>query len=73
MINALRLVSVQRGYDPRDFVLVAFGGGGPVHANGLASEMQMPLTIIPRSPGVFSAMGLLVIDLKHEYSLTHIR
>lgn len=72
MINALRLVSVQRGYDPRDFVLIAFGGAGPLHANRLASEMQMPLTIIPRSPGIFSAMGLLVTDLKHEYSLTYI-
>ena len=72
MMNALRLVSVQRGYDPRDFVLIAFGGAGPVHADRLATEMQMPLTIIPRSPGIFSAMGLLVTDLKHEYSLTYI-
>jgi N-methylhydantoinase A len=73
MINALRLVSVQRGYDPRDFVLVPFGGGGGVHANRLAFELQIPLTIIPPAPGVFSASGLLVTDLKHEYSITRIR
>jgi N-methylhydantoinase A len=73
MINALRLVSVQRGYDPRAFVLVPFGGGGGVHANRLAAELQIPLTIIPPAPGVFSASGLLVTDLKHEYSITRIR
>jgi N-methylhydantoinase A len=73
MINALRLVSVQRGYDPRDFVLVAFGGAGPVHANRLAAETEIPTTLIPMSPGIASAMGLLVTDLKHDYSATLIR
>lgn len=73
MINALRLVSVQRGYDPRDFVLVAFGGAGPVHANRLAAETEIPTTLIPSSPGIASAMGLLVTDLKHNYSATLIR
>ena len=73
MTNALRLVSVQRGYDPRDFVLVAFGGAGPVHANRLAIEVQIPRTIIPVSPGTTSAMGLLVTDLKHDYSRTLIQ
>ena len=73
MTNALRLVSVQRGYDPRDFVLVAFGGAGPVHANRLAIEVQIPQTIIPMSPGTTSAMGLLVTDLKHDYSRTLIQ
>lgn len=73
MINALRLVSVQRGYDPRDFALVAFGGAGPVHANRLAIEVQIPKTIIPMSPGTTSAMGLLVTDLKHDYSRTLIQ
>ena len=73
MTNALRLVSVQRGYDPRDFVLVAFGGAGPVHANRLASAVQIPKTIIPMSPGTTSAMGLLVTDLKHEYSRNFIQ
>ena len=72
MVNALRMVSVQRGYDPRDFVLVAFGGAGPVHANRLASEIEMPTTIIPMSPGTTSALGLLVTELKHDYSTTMI-
>ncbi len=70
MVNALRLVSVQRGYDPRHFALVAFGGAGPVHANRLAAEMEMPTTIIPLSPGTTSALGLLVTDLKHEFTNT---
>jgi N-methylhydantoinase A len=64
---------VQRGYDPRGFVLVAFGGAGPVHANRLAAEMEVPTTAVPMSPGTTSAMGLLVTDLKHEYSTTMIK
>jgi N-methylhydantoinase A len=72
MVNALRLVSVQRGYDPREFVLVAFGGAGPLHANRLAAETKMPTTIIPMSPGTTSAFGLLVTDLKHDYTTTMI-
>ena len=73
MVNALRLVSVQRGYDPRDFALVAFGGAGPVHANRLAAETEIPETIIPMSPGITSALGLLTTDVKHDYSVTLIR
>jgi N-methylhydantoinase A len=73
MINALQLVSVQRGYDPRDFVLVAFGGAGPVHANGLSRETEIPIVLIPRSPGIFSATGLLVTDLTHDYTATLLR
>ena len=73
MVGALRRVSVQRGYDPRDFVLVAFGGAGPVHANRLAAELEMPSVLIPMSPGTTSAMGLLVTDIKHEYSAAMIQ
>ena len=73
MVNALRLVSIQRGYDPREFVLVAFGGAGPVHACRLAEEMEMPTIVIPTSPGTTSATGLLVTDLKQDYSLTRIQ
>ena len=73
MVNALRLVSVQRGYDPRDFVMVGFGGAGPVHANRLAAEMEIPRTIVPISPGVASSLGLLATDLKHDYSVTMVR
>lgn len=73
MMNALRLVTVQRGYDPREFVLIAFGGAGPLHANRLAAEMDIPTTIIPLSPGIFSARGLVVTDLKHDYATTLIQ
>ena len=70
MINALRMVTVQRGHDPRDFALVAFGGAGPVHANRLAEANEIRTTIIPRSPGTASALGLLATDLTQEYSTT---
>ncbi len=73
MVNALRLVSVQRGHDPRDFVLIAFGGGGPAHANRLAQAMEVPTACVPMSPGIFSALGLLVTDLKHDYAATFIQ
>jgi N-methylhydantoinase A len=73
MVSALRLVSVQRGYDPRDFVLVAFGGAGPVHANRLAAEIETRGALIPPGPGLFSALGLLVTDLKHDYSAAVMR
>ncbi len=73
MTNALRRISVQRGYDPRDFVLVGFGGAGPLHANRLAAELEIPTLLVPVSPGTTSAMGLLVTDLKHDYSMTLIQ
>jgi N-methylhydantoinase A len=72
MINALRIVTVQRGYDPRDLVMVAFGGAGPLHAALLCAEMQIPLLIVPPSPGTATALGLLVTDLRHEFSQTRI-
>ena len=70
MVGALRRISVQRGHDPRDFILVAFGGAGPVHANRLAAELDIPTVLVPMSPGTTSAMGLLVTDVKHDYSAT---
>ncbi len=70
MIAAMRLVSVQRGYDPRDFLLVAFGGAGPVHANALARELGVPTVLIPPSPGIASALGMLMTDVKHEFVAT---
>jgi N-methylhydantoinase A len=73
MVNALHLISVQRGYDPRDFVLVGFGGAGPVHANALARDAEMPTLLIPPSPGVFSATGLLTTDLKRDAATTIMR
>src|SRR5262249_22330114 len=70
MIGALRLVSVQRGYDPRDFVLVAFGGAGPLHANALARELSIPAVLVPPNPGIASAVGMLMTDLRHEFVAT---
>jgi N-methylhydantoinase A len=70
MIGAMRLVSVQRGYDPRDFVLVAFGGAGPLHANALARELGIPTVLVPPSPGIASALGMLVTDIRHEFVAT---
>ncbi len=71
MVEALRLVTVSRGEDPREYVMVAFGGAGPVHAALLAQELRIPRVLIPASPGVHSAMGLLVSDLKRDYVQTH--
>lgn len=73
MVNALKLVSVRRGYDPRDFVLVAFGGGGPMHAGALARELRVRKTIIPVNPAVFSAWGMLMTDLRQDFIKTSIR
>src|SRR5262245_14319807 len=70
MIAAMRLVSVQRGYDPRDFVLVAFGGAGPVHANALARDLGIPTVLVPPNPGIASAIGMLMTDLRHEFVTT---
>ena len=73
MVNALHLISVQRGYDPREFVLFGFGGAGPVHANALARDAEIPTLLIPRSPGIFSATGLLATDLKRDAAVTVMR
>ena len=70
MIAAMRLVSVQRGYDPREFVLVAFGGAGPLHANALARELGIPAVLVPPNPGIASAVGMLMTDLRHEFVAT---
>ncbi len=72
MINALRLVTVRRGNDPRELTMVAFGGAGPLHANRLCMEMRIPALVIPPSPGTASALGLLVTDLRHEFSRTRV-
>ncbi len=71
MAEALRLVTVSRGEDPREYVLVAFGGAGPVHAAQLAAELNIPRVLVPPAPGVASAMGLLVSDLRRDYVQTH--
>jgi N-methylhydantoinase A len=73
MSLAVRAVSVGRGYDPRDFALVAFGGAGPVHAAEIARELHIPKLIVPRVPGHFSAFGMLLADLRHDYVRTYYR
>ena len=73
MINALKLVSVRRGYDPRDFVLIAFGGGGAMHAGALARELRVKKVLIPNEPAVFSAWGMLMTDLRQDFIRTFIR
>ncbi|MCC6474589.1 MAG: hydantoinase/oxoprolinase family protein, partial [Burkholderiales bacterium] len=72
MVNALKLVSVNKGYDPRDFTLVAFGGGGPMHAAALAAELGMRRVVIPVNPAVFSAWGMLMTDLRRDYVVTRV-
>ena len=66
MTSAIREISIQRGHDPRDFTLVAFGGAGPMHALALADEIGVPRVLVPRHPGNFSALGLLASDIKHD-------
>lgn len=73
MHGALRVVSVERGYDPREFGLVAFGGAGPMHANALADVMDTYPLIVPPGPGVMSAFGFLTSDIQNEFSETYLR
>ena len=72
MINALKLVSVRRGHDPRDFVLLPFGGGGALHGAALMRELQTRKVVIPDRPGVFSAWGMLMSDLRRDVIRTRI-
>jgi N-methylhydantoinase A len=71
MSMAVRTVSVARGYDPRDFAMVAFGGAGPVHSAEIARDLHIPTLIVPRVPGHFSAFGMLLADLRHDYVRTY--
>jgi N-methylhydantoinase A len=66
MTSAIREISIQRGHDPRDFTLIAFGGAGPMHALAMAEEIGLPRVLVPRHPGNFSALGLLASDIKHD-------
>jgi N-methylhydantoinase A len=70
MAKAIRVISVERGYDPRDFTLVAFGGGGPLHACSLAHTLRVPRVLVPALPGALSAVGILLADTMREYSRT---
>src|SRR5581483_7928563 len=72
MINALKLVSLNRGHDPRDFTLVAFGGGGGMHAVPLAQELGMKRVVVPRGASVFSAWGMMMSDLRRDFFVTRL-
>jgi N-methylhydantoinase A len=72
MIRGIRRVSVEQGYDPREFALVAFGGAGPLHAVQLAQALNMTKIIIPPYPGIASAFGMLSADVRHDYVQTYI-
>jgi len=73
MAQAMRLVTVECGYDPRDFVYIPFGGAGPVHAVDLAREIEIPSVIVPPLPGLFSAFGMIVADLVHDLQAPIVR
>ena len=66
MAKAIRVISVQRGHDPREYTLVAFGGAGPLHAARLARELEIPRVLVPRHPGILCALGLLLSDLQDQ-------
>jgi N-methylhydantoinase A len=70
MADAIRLVSIRRGYDPRLFALVMLGGAGPVHGGRLAQDLEIPTLVVPSAPGVLSAWGLLVASIEHDHAET---
>lgn len=72
MVNALKLVSLNRGFDPRDFTLVAFGGGGAMHAVALAQELGVKKVVVPAAAAVFSAWGMMMSDLRRDYFVTRL-
>jgi N-methylhydantoinase A len=73
MLRALRVVSVERGHDPRDFALVAYGGAGPLHACALAEELGMEAVLVPAAAGVLSALGLAAGDERRDHVVSHVR
>lgn len=73
MADAIRLVSIKRGYDPRKFDLMPFGGGGPVHGGALSTELGIQRCVVPRSSGVLSALGLLVSNIEYDHAITYLK
>ena len=67
MVRTIRTISVERGHDPRDFVLMPFGGAGPLHARDVAVSLGMKEMVVPAAPGIVCAQGLLVSDLKEDF------
>jgi N-methylhydantoinase A len=70
MEKAIRVISIERGQDPRQFTLVAFGGGGPLHACSLAQALRIPTVLVPAMPGALAAVGILLADAVRDYSRT---
>jgi N-methylhydantoinase A len=73
MAKAIRVISVERGYDPRDYALFGFGGAGPIHAARLARALEMPRVVVPKYPGIMCALGLLLTDLRTNFSATRLQ
>jgi N-methylhydantoinase A len=73
MADAVRLISISRGYDPRDFALVAFGGAGALHGADIARELSIPAVIVPPHPGITSAMGCLLVDVQHDLATSYLK
>ncbi len=70
MADAIRFMSIEKGFDPRDFAIFAFGGAGPLHASALARELGVPKILVPLYPGITSALGCVLADVRHDYGLT---
>ena len=70
MADAIRFMSIEKGFDPRDFAIFAFGGAGPLHASALARELGVPRILVPLYPGITSALGCVLADVRHDYGLT---
>jgi N-methylhydantoinase A len=73
MADAVRLISIRRGYDPREFALVVFGGAGALHGAALAKELGIPSVLVPPNPGITSALGCLLVDIRHDLSEIYLR
>jgi N-methylhydantoinase A len=73
VVHAIRQHTIERGLDPREFVLMAYGGAGPLHAAEVAAELGIPAVLVPRYPGVTSALGLLQTDIRHDFVTTFLR
>jgi N-methylhydantoinase A len=72
MVSAIKEISIARGFDPRDFALLAYGGAGPMHAALIAAELEIPRVVVPPGPGNFSALGSLISDLRHDHVRTRL-
>jgi N-methylhydantoinase A len=73
MADAVRLISIRRGLDPREFALVAFGGAGPLHGAAVAKELSIPVVIVPPNPGITSALGCMLVDVRHDLATMYLR